>query len=215
MKRLFSYLAFGYLILFSLPCSAADVLITLYVCKERKHQIYDDVVKNTGLGKKGPDNYHVTIAQVKDVDPSDAGNLKAFLTKKLKEKCRSYLIKKGKNKGEIGIPVGLKHAGRYLVGGRTHHKCPIVLYLSPSSHEKMKDINRHLSQQLGHFKGKKHYKFAADVSPENYIPHMTIADTAYINNADANRNDVISKLNRNLNKASGNKPESYRFKLRG
>jgi 2'-5' RNA ligase len=214
MKRLLSCLSFIFFIIYSLPCRATNVLITFDMSIEQKEKIYNDIVRNAGLSKQGPDKYHITLAWVKGVDPEDAENLKLFLREKLKERCETVIAIQNRE-SERGFSIRLDHAGRYLVGSRTPDGYSVVLYLSPQSTDQLKDINLYLSEQLGHFKGRKPYQFVPDVSPDNFLPHITVANQAYIKNVLANPDDVISRLNQNLRKAWGDNPEFYEFDLRG
>lgn len=171
----------------------ADVLIKLIISKERQADIHANVVKYTGLGKTKPDNYHVTIAHVKNVDPKDKKALERFLKTELKKVVKNKII----------WPAKFVKGGRYLMGGRTHDNCPIVLYPSKRTAIILKTINAHLSNTLSNFKApsKKVYKhFASDLQPISFTPHITLANTVYINNVGADRDAVISKIERNLKK---------------
>lgn len=171
----------------------ADVVFTLAISKERQADIHANVVKYTGLGKTKPDNYHVTIAHVDNVHLKDKKALQGFLKSELKK-----IVKNGKI-----WPAQFVKGGRYVVGGRTYNNCPIVLYPSKGTAAILKTINAHLSNMLSHFKApsKKVYKhFARDLQPIHFTPHITLANTIYINKVGADRDAVIGKIARNLKK---------------
>ncbi len=160
----------------------------------------------------------MTLAVIQNVDPIDGSALKSYLKNQLKKQYSKFVISKGSKAGQLAIPVGLKKADRYLVGRRTQDKCPIVFYFTPHDQAMLKDANVFLLQALQNFNspsGKKYTQFENDLQPQNYIPHITIANTAYISGEKADRDAVISSLNSNLANAEKALPnQQYRFKLR-
>lgn len=110
------------------------------------------------------------------------------------------------------VEIELKDFGCYDVGAhrKERHHQPIVAYPDSESYKDLKALNKHLSEHMQTFKSpsEKKYTFFDETMPGTYKPHITIANTKYINDKKADRTDVIAKLTRNLEKC---KP--YKFML--
>lgn len=165
---------------------ANDIVLTMDV--PQKQDIYNKFVAQTGLQKTAPDNYHVTVGWIKNVDPRD----KIALSQYMKNKLATY----------NNFPFTFSHADRYLVGNRTPNKCPLVLFPDQKSKQQFEAINFNLSNFLYNFQsvsGKK-YTFFDDVKPGTYTPHFTLANTHHIATHAIDRNAVISEINVKLAK---------------
>lgn len=199
IKKLFSLILLGLFIQSVSPCVAGDLYLMFDIYPERKTKIHKEIVTRTGLGKKQPDNYHVTIASIKNIDEADHQSLEMFLKAELKKICKEDL-KKGKT---IEIEVQLKDAARYTVN-RNKEKCPVALFFDITSLKKLRGINKSLSDKLTDSNstysapsGKK-YQFCADTKPGTYQPHITVADTGWVNKCSYTRDHIIGKLNEHI-----------------
>jgi 2'-5' RNA ligase len=190
MNKAVLFFAFAFAFFFTPASFADDLLIKFDIYEHRKVKIHNDIVKNTGLHKKEPDNYHLTVALIKDVDPLDFKALSTFLKEALTLKRPD------------DIEIQLKDFGCYDVG--SHRKevnnQPIVTYPDAKSYGDLVALNKHLYEHMQTFKspsGKK-YAFFDETTPGTYKPHITIANKKYINDQKADRADVLAKLTRNL-----------------
>lgn len=67
---------------------------------------------------------------------------------------------------------------------RTFNNSPLVIYLSQEDTKFFKDLNNQIFMTLEDFNNKNNteYSLISDVMPHNFQPHITIANTASINN---------------------------------
>jgi len=200
MNKIFTSFSFIFISLFTTDSFADDLLIKFDIYPHRKVKIHNEIVKNTGLHKKEPDNYHLTVAMIKDVDPRDFSALSAFLKDAMKLKRPD------------DIEIELKNFGCYDVGAHRKevNNQPIVAYPDTKSYGDLIALNKYLYEHMKSFKspsGKK-YTFFDETIPGTYKPHITIANTKHINDQKADRTDVLQKLMRNMEQ---HKP--YKFML--
>ncbi len=202
MNKAVLFFAFAFVSFFTTPSFADDLLIKFDIYEHRKVKIHNDIVKNTGLHKKKHDDYHLTVALIKDVDTLDFEALSTFLKDALKVKYPD------------DIEIQLKDFKCYDVGShrKERNNQPIVAYPDSESYDGLVALNKHLYQHMQTFKSQsgKKYTFFDETKPDTYKPHITIANTKYINDQKADRTDVIAKLTQNLKQ---HKPYKFMLKL--
>jgi hypothetical protein len=210
MKKL-NFMALFSLMLVGLSAQATDMFIKMEIFPSRKQKIFNEIVSHSGLAKPSEDNYHLTLAQITDAKGSAQGKkLKKFLLGELNEACKGSLDK------ENAIILKDVSAGRYTVN-RKYNNCPIVLLTDEETGNILKNYNLILNKALAKFNTKyeTNFKMGDDLVPANYTPHITLADTSWINSkCQHSRDEIIGTLNKKITQAKQkNKKPTYDFKL--
>ena len=182
-----------------------DVLITLNPDTLIETFIHEELVKNSKLKGHGQKvgRFHMTMAWIKGVHPADQTRLKELLQRALS----------GQH-----LKVTMNYVDRYMVGEsialnkRTFHNSPLVIYPKYQEAVNLKRLNKELHHLVFEF-NKSHntsYVFMEDVLPQNFRPHMTLANTKDVNelikkSCDVNidRDTIIYDLNliiKNINR---------------
>lgn len=204
MKKIIQKSLLSLILSYPVTVSAQEIVLMLDVSDTAKKGIYETLVTKTGLHKKSQDNYHVTVAWIKDVDSKDYKNLK----KMMQEKLDHY-------KTLQQIEFEADHADRYLLGGREEDNCPVVLFPTKKSKEILDLINVNLETDLKSFTSSvsRTYKFISEVKPENYQPHITLANTKHINEKKVDRDSSITMINKKIKGAGEKYGSAYRVTL--
>lgn len=216
MKKLLSLAALTAQLFLSQNTYASDMYIKMEIFSGRQTKIYDDIVSHSGLAKSPEDakkdNYHLTLGQVVGANKaSDAKNLRKFLVQKLNAACAPDL------NGDHAIILGDVTAGRYTVNRNFHH-CPLVLFPDQSTTDKLKAYNLVLNNALAEYNrlNATSYKMGDDVTPANYTPHITLANTHWIDTkCKFTRDQIIPTLNKKIVTARQKDPKkTYNFMLK-
>jgi 2'-5' RNA ligase len=158
-----------------------DIVTAYHLSPHKKNELYDTYVRNRIPGKIKPDNYHITLSWVKNVQPKDH----FLLQKHLQKVAEQYF-----NSATFTVDSIKRYAvNRGLNGG---------LVLTPKANEvrKFKIINQRLHRELQKFNTKHqcNYGFHRDVEALNFEPHITVANTSHIHNFGINRDQTIKDI---------------------
>lgn len=211
MKKIIALAAFSLQIFMTNSVPANDLYIKMDIFQGRQEKIYKEVVVESGLHKKSRDNYHLTLAQVEGEKNND--DLRKYLVEELNKAS-----KKDMNK-DHAIQLGDVQPGRYTVN-RNLNNCPIVLFPDQQTTTVLKGYNLALNNALAEFnkKNKTTYKMGKDVQPNMYTPHITLADTNWINTKCTDSKDkkfpdtrdfMIDKLQRNIDRCDQVKKQGH------
>ena len=119
------------------------------------------------------------------------------------------------------IDIDFQHIDRYMVGQnikknkRTFQNCSIVIYLKERETMILKSLNEKLLKSLEDFNkinGCK-YSLQSDLLPENFIPHVTLAQTKHVNECLEKAGNSIDRcyLIKSLNEVLNNMNRKFRF----
>lgn len=214
MKKLIILALF---LLFGIDASlqAKDLYIKLDLFPNRKAKIYDEIVSYSGLAKSPSDaindNYHLTLAQIKDgMGSRKSKELKAFLLSKLNKACQ------GRVNRENAFILKDVYAGRYTVN-RSYNNCPIALFPDYQTFKILKEYNLVINKALAEFnwKNRTNFVMSNDLIPSKFTPHITLAHTNWINTiCRYDRGEIIKTLNKRIEKAKQRNPKrTYDFML--
>lgn len=158
-----------------------DIVTAYHLSPQKKNELYDTYVRNRIPGKIKPDNYHITLSWVKNVQPKDH-----FLLQKHLQKVAEQHF----NSATFTVDSIKRYAvNRGLNGG---------LILTPKANEvkKFKVINQRLHTELHKFNVKHHsnYVFHRDVQTPLFEPHITVANTSHIHKFGINRDQTIKDI---------------------
>lgn len=158
-----------------------DIVTAYYLSPQKKNQLYNTYIRNSIPGKTKPDNYHITIGWVKNVQPKDHFLLQQHLQKVAEKYFNSATFTVDSIKRYV--------VNRGLNGG---------LILTPKANEarKFKVINQRLHTELHKFNVKHHsnYVFHRDVQTPLFEPHITVANTSHIHKFGINRDQTIKDI---------------------
>jgi hypothetical protein len=190
----FRILNFFILMAFAMPTTVwsdpegRDLVISYSIPSKKRQVLFQDVVKGSIAGKTRPDDYHITLGWVKNVDSSDY----AVLRNHLNNIASTYLDQRTTFTAAAAKP--------YLVN-RTANRCGVVLTPKPQEAARFKNINKALHQELKHYN--QHtgntYAFHKDLLPLAYVPHISLATTNHIQSLNLNRNRLIRQINSKIN----------------
>jgi hypothetical protein len=141
----------------------SDILLAHYLPAPNNSTIFSNYVNNIIPGKSGPDNYHITLGQIKGVRSNDAVPLKQKLDRVI---------------NQWGVQFTADSCDRYLVGSsRSYASCPLVLYPTTEETRNFKALNRKLYKALTKYNRKHHtrYKMDRDYWTMDYEPHITLS----------------------------------------
>lgn len=216
MKKLLSLTVLSAQLFLSQQTYASDLYIKMEIFPNRQTKIYEDIVSGSGLAKSPEaaknDNYHLTLCQIVGGNKaSDSTELRKFLIKKLNVACAADLNK------EHAIILGDVTAGRYTVNRDPNH-CPLVLFPDKSTTDQLKSYNLVLNNALAeynHLKNKSH-KMGIDVTSKSYTPHITLANSKWIDTkCKYTRDQILPTLNKKINTARQKDPKgTYNFMLK-
>lgn len=188
----FRNLKFFILMVFFLPAALSampdeDLVISCRIPPQKRHALFQTIVRNTVPGKVAPDDYRITLGIVKDVKHGDF-----VLLRNLLESVSQIHLN--------GATFTATSAARYLVN-RAPDQSPIVLKPKPEETAKFQTLNRALHGILQGYNTQqgKNYVFHPDVTPGNYDPHVTLVDTPYIRDRVLDRDAIINRMNTQLN----------------
>lgn len=191
MSKILSFLI---LIVFSLPETLSamekdDLVVAYRLPPQKNWALFQRVVRGVIPGKVMPEDYHITLAVVKDVKWSDAG----LLRHNLESIARIY-----RNKATFSPTL----AKKYLVNRRPE-KSSIVLAPKAEEVAELKTINKALHDALQVYNTQmgKEYVFHRDLLPKTYDPHLTLANKQFIKRNALDRDQLINRINTKLRKA--------------
>jgi hypothetical protein len=199
------------LIVLGQSVQATDMYIKMEIFPERQQKIYNEIVSYSGLAKAKKDNYHLTLAKIKDAQGIKNGQeLRGFLIGELNQACRGTLNR------EHAIILKDVHAGPYTVN-RHYDNSPIVLFPDPGTTGTLKNYNLILNKALAKFNEshRTNFEMDNDLIPAKYAPHITLANARWINEKSKfKRKEIINTLNEKIEVAKQkNKRPTYDFML--
>jgi hypothetical protein len=192
----FRTLKFLSLMAFSLPAivnampDANDLVIAYHIPHHKKHVLFQSLVQNAIPGKVVPDDYHVTLGIVRNVNNTDAGSLR----RELESISDTHL-----NNATFTATA----AKRYLVN-RMPDRSPIVLSPRPEEIARFRGINVALHNHLQSYNTRmgKGYVFHGDTVPAAYDPHITLVNRHHIQHWALDRDQLLNRINTRLNGTS-------------
>ena len=161
------------------PQNLKDVVIAYHLSTQKKQELYGKYVVNMIPGKTRPDNYHVTLGWVQNVQPKHHNLLQTRLQKIADQQLASATF-------------SVDSLKKYLVH-RQPNQSPLVLTPKASEIGKLKLINQILYKELQKFnaQNKCNYKFHRDVEKNTFEPHITISNNNHITKHGINRDQTI------------------------
>ena len=165
----------------TLPKKTQDIVTAYHLSPQKKNELYNAYVRNCIPGKVIPDNYHITLGWVENVQPKDHSLLKKHLQKTAEQYYNSATFTVNSIK-------------RYTVNRGTNGG--LILAPKPNEVRKFQIINQRLYAELQKF-NKEHrcnYKFHRDVEVLKFEPHITIANTSHIHQFGINRDQIIKDI---------------------
>lgn len=201
MKILITYL-FS-LMFFSLSFAAkpTDLVLLLRVNSADKTKIYDQFVKDTiiakdnNTNKTNMPNYHVTVGWIENGKKDK--NLEDMMKNELKtESPINYFF------GEAGIYQVSPSCPKPAPNNKKCTRNAIVLFPDEPTKNELKNINLKLNLLLKKYNQDYHtnFKMYADIIPENYTPHISLAATKQV--LPKNREKAIIQLNDKIKDSS-------------
>jgi 8-oxo-dGTP pyrophosphatase MutT (NUDIX family)/2'-5' RNA ligase len=172
-----------------LPIATQNLVISYSLNPLKRRALFDKVVNNHISGKTAPDHYHVTLGWIKNVEQSDCNLLQDHLQKI----ANAHLPQ---------TTFTASSVKKYLVN-RKPDSCPLVLVPQPTEIQKLKSINEALFNGLQVYNAthKKNYTFFKDVHPQQYDPHITLANTNHIITMNLKYDQIINHINTTINKS--------------
>ncbi|AWN74165.1 hypothetical protein LEAN103870_14620 [Legionella anisa] len=191
------------LMYFSLSFAAkpTDLVLLLRVNPTDKTKIYDQFVKESVIGKdnytnkKNMPNYHVTLGWI--VNGKSDKNLEKMMKDELKaESPIDYFF------GESGIYQVSPSCPKPTPNNKKCTRNAIVLFPEESTKAELKNINLKLTLLLKKYNQDYHtnFKMYADIIPENYTPHISLAATKRV--LPKNREKAVVQLNDKIKDSS-------------
>ncbi|OJW53418.1 MAG: hypothetical protein BGO67_01590 [Alphaproteobacteria bacterium 41-28] len=160
-----------------------DIIITYNLPPHKNQALFDNIVHNNIPGKANPDNYHVTLAWIKNVNPNDYPLLQA----RLQAVANAHLPQ---------ATFTASAVRRYTVN-RGHNACPLVLVPQPQEVANFKNIGLALFDEVHNFNvaNGTNYQSHLDLHPIVQDPHITLANTHFIQQNNLNRDQIINGIN--------------------
>lgn len=176
-----------------------DLILLLKANSADISKMYDDFVKDTiiakdELGKENRHNYHVTIAWIEN------GNTEKNLVKAMQMEFKS-IGSFTYNFGQAGIYQVSPSCPKPQPDNKQCTRNAIVLYPDQLTQTSLKAINSILNTALENYNQANgtHFKMYNDIVPENFTPHITLADTKQVNAE--YREQAVIQVNDNIKKS--------------
>jgi hypothetical protein len=181
----------------SFAAKPTDLVFLLKANSADKTNIYNSFVKNTVIakdnktGKINTRNYHVTVAWIEN-GKTDKNLVKAMNAEF--KSVGSFIY----NFGQAGIYQVSPTCPKPQPGNKKCTRNAVVLYPDLPTQESLKTINSRMHTALENYNraNGKNFKMYNDIIPENFTPHMTLADTKQVNSK--NREKAVMQVNENI-----------------
>ncbi|MCE0723583.1 MULTISPECIES: hypothetical protein [Legionella] len=202
MRRILITYLFSFMFLSqSFAAKPTDLVLLLRVNPTDKTKIYAQFVKDTVIAKDNNTNktnmpnYHVTAGWI--INGKSDKNLENMMKDELKaESPIDYFF------GEAGIYQVSPSCPKPTPNNKKCTRNAIVLFPDESTRNELKNINLKLALLLKKYNQDYHtnFKMYADITPENYTPHISLAATKKV--LPKNREKAVIQLNDKIKDSS-------------